>query len=217
MTASVVPSRSGKSAFAKMHAHVLKLSGVDSSGRLKRSTKDVGEIFHRCKRGTEVNSGVNWHFPTGTSAWVGFPVKEDGTSAVATMMEKYWAMRNRTELCFRMCVRVDLMKEQSPDTLEAEGFWRKTWVSLLTAVCQIWVHAVLVPGTCTAFNRHMHICFRVRELIHACCSVDFQKQDTRPQFIRVLIQHQVMYSVLTPPLLHVCMCGGRKYAYKATS
>ena len=42
-----------------MQAHVLKLRGFAPSGRPKRRTKDVEEISHRFKRGTEVNSVVN--------------------------------------------------------------------------------------------------------------------------------------------------------------
>ena len=120
-----------------MHAHVLKLSGRNSFGRPKRSTKDVGEIFHLFKSGTEVNSEVNWHFPVATCAMIGAPVKDDGKSAVAAMIEKYRMIANRTELLFRLGRNIDHIMEDSQWTRSAHHSPRTNAIYYLR----------IVPGT----------------------------------------------------------------------
>ena len=92
ITASILPSLSGRSALARMQAQVLKLSGSDSLGSPNLKTEDVDEISQRCMSFTEVKSGVNWHFPGGTNAIVGSLVNVDGRSE-AVMFDKYLRMR----------------------------------------------------------------------------------------------------------------------------
>lgn len=70
------------SALAKMQAQVDKFKGLVTSGRPKRKTEEVSDTLKDCKRGTAVNSSVNWHILGGTSLATGGPVNVEGRDAM---------------------------------------------------------------------------------------------------------------------------------------